>query len=138
QARRGYRGGAGNAQALGCVWSSEHLRSRLAVMAARGFITPMSTRFKERPRFQAWEEAEMRSVAFGVSGFLVVGAFQAVGAIPTIYRTTLAPVSGMVSAFLIAPNSIACLLSQTLDGGHGRSRTFLDSTSRSKSVVSES
>ncbi len=44
----------------------------------------------------------MRSVAFGVAAFLVVGAFQAVGAILTICRNTLAPVSGMLSAFLIA------------------------------------
>ena len=44
----------------------------------------------------------MRSVAFGVAGFFVVGALQASGAIPAIYRDTLAPVSGMVSAFLMA------------------------------------
>jgi len=44
----------------------------------------------------------MRSVAFGVAGFFVVGALQAAGATPTIYRDTLAPVSGMVSAFLMA------------------------------------
>src|SRR5882724_12875147 len=62
----------------------------------------MSTRFKELRPFEAWNDAEMRSVAFGVAGFFVVGALQAAGALPTIYRDTLAPVSGMVSAFLIA------------------------------------
>ena len=44
----------------------------------------------------------MRSVAFGAAGFFVIGALQAAGAIPTIYRDTLAPVSGMVSTFLVA------------------------------------
>jgi hypothetical protein len=62
----------------------------------------MSTRFKELPPFEAWEDAEMRSVAFGVAGFFIVGALQAVGAISPMHRDTLAPVSGMVSAFLIA------------------------------------
>ncbi|PYU42437.1 MAG: hypothetical protein DMG53_19825 [Acidobacteria bacterium] len=94
-------------------------------MAARGFITPMSTRFKELPPFQAWEEAEMRSVAFGVPGFLVVGAFQAVGAIPTIYRTTLAPVSGMVSAFLIALTLSLAYYHKRWMGGMGGAALFL-------------
>jgi hypothetical protein len=62
----------------------------------------MSTRFKELRPFEAWSDAEMRSVPFGVAGFFFVGALQAAGAIPTIYRGALAPVSGMVSAFLIA------------------------------------
>src|SRR5882724_9493575 len=62
----------------------------------------MSTRFKELRPYEAWADAEMRAVAFGVAGFFVVGALQATGAIPTIYRDTVAPVSGMVSAFLIA------------------------------------
>ncbi len=41
-------------------------------------------------------------MAFGVAGFFVVGALQTAGTNPTIYWDTLAPVSGMVSAFLIA------------------------------------
>ena len=45
----------------------------------------------------------MRSVAFGVAGFLVVGAFQAVGAILTIYRNTLAPVSEHGECVLNSP-----------------------------------
>jgi len=43
----------------------------------------------------------MRSVAFGVAGFFIAGALQAVGAIPPMYREVLVPVSGMLSAFLI-------------------------------------
>jgi hypothetical protein len=62
----------------------------------------MSTQFNELRPFEAWEDAEMRSVAFGVAGFFIVGALQAVGAIPPIYRDALAPASGMVSAFLVA------------------------------------
>ena len=62
----------------------------------------MSTQFKELPPFEAWEDAEMRSVAFGVAGFFMVGALQAAGVISPMYRDTLAPASGMVSAFLIA------------------------------------
>ena len=44
----------------------------------------------------------MRSVAFAVAGFFIVGALQAVGAISPMYRDSLAPVSGLASAFLIA------------------------------------
>ena len=68
----------------------------------RIFVTHMSTRFKELQPLEAWEDAEMRSLAFGVAGFFIVGALQAVGAISPMYRDALVPVSGMVSAFLIA------------------------------------
>jgi hypothetical protein len=62
----------------------------------------MSTRFKELPPFEAWDDAEMRSAPFGVAAFFIVGALQAVGVISPMYRDTLAPVSGMASAFLTA------------------------------------
>ncbi len=65
-------------------------------------MTGMSARFKKLLPFEAWEDAEMRSMAFGVAGFFVVGALRAAGAVPPIYSDTLAPISGMVSAFLIA------------------------------------
>jgi len=65
-------------------------------------MTHMSTRFRKLRPYEAWEEAEMRSVAIGVAGFFVVEALQTTGTIPTVYLQTLAPVSGMVSAFLIA------------------------------------
>jgi hypothetical protein len=40
-------------------------------------------------------------MAAGAAGFLVVGALQAAGAIPTIYRDSLVIVSGMLAAFLM-------------------------------------
>jgi hypothetical protein len=60
----------------------------------------MGTQLRElRPR-EVWEDAELRSIAAGVAGFFIVGAFQA-GAVPIAHRGTLAPASGMVSAFLM-------------------------------------
>jgi hypothetical protein len=38
----------------------------------------------------------------GVAGFVFVGALQAAGAVPAIYRQTLAPASGSLAAFLTA------------------------------------
>jgi hypothetical protein len=40
-------------------------------------------------------------MAAGAAGFLVVGALQAAGAIPTIYRDSLVVISGMLAAFLM-------------------------------------
>src|SRR6266853_2992887 len=62
----------------------------------------MSTRFKELRPYEAWEEAEMRSVAIGVAGFFVGVALQTAGDTPIVYWQELVPVSGMVSAFLTA------------------------------------
>jgi hypothetical protein len=62
----------------------------------------MDTALKKLPPSQAWEEVKRRSIAFGVAGFVLVGALQAAGAIPAIYRQSLAPASGLVAAFLIA------------------------------------
>ena len=46
-------------------------------------------------------------MAIGVAGWAVVGALQAAGAIPTLYRQSLAPASGLVAAFLTA---LTCLV----------------------------
>lgn len=62
----------------------------------------MDTALRKLPPSQAWEEVERRSLAIGVAGFVFVGALQAAGAVPAIYRQTLAPVSGSVAAFLTA------------------------------------
>lgn len=62
----------------------------------------MDTALKKLPPSQAWQEVERRSLAVGVAGFVFVGALQAAGAVPPIYRQTLAPVSGSVAAFLTA------------------------------------
>lgn len=62
----------------------------------------MDTALKMLAPSQAWEEVERRSLAIGVAGFVFVGALQAAGAVPAIYRQTLAPVSGSVAAFLTA------------------------------------
>jgi hypothetical protein len=62
----------------------------------------MNTALKKLPPSQAWEEVERRSIAFAVAGFVFVGALQAAGAIPAIYRQSLAPASGLVAAFLTA------------------------------------
>jgi hypothetical protein len=62
----------------------------------------MSTRFKELRPYEAWEEAEMRSVAIGVAGFFVGVALQTAGDAPIVYWQESVPVSGTVSAFLIA------------------------------------
>ena len=56
--------------------------------------------FRHLTPAQAWEEAERRSIAIGVAGWVVVASLQAAGAVPTIYRPTLAPASVLVSAFL--------------------------------------
>ncbi len=48
----------------------------------------------------AWDEAAARSLAAGAAGFLVGGSVQAAGAIPDVYRVTLAPASGIVAAVL--------------------------------------
>ena len=60
----------------------------------------MTTLFRKLSPSQAWEEAQRRSLAIGIAGWAVVGTLQAGGAIPTIYRATLAPASGLVAAFL--------------------------------------
>ena len=62
----------------------------------------MDTALRKLPPSQAWEEVERRSLAIGVAGFVFVGALQAAGALPAIYRQTLAPVSGSMAAFLTA------------------------------------
>lgn len=62
----------------------------------------MNTPFKKLPPSEAWGEAERRSAAIGIAGWLVVGALQAIGTIPTIYRLSLAPASGLEAAFLTA------------------------------------
>ena len=62
----------------------------------------MDTAFKSLPPGEAWEEAERRSLAIGIAGFVLIGALQAAGAIPAIYRASLAPASGLVAAFLTA------------------------------------
>jgi hypothetical protein len=62
----------------------------------------MDTALKMLPPSQAWEEVERRSLAVGVAGFVFIGTLQAAGAVPAIYRQTLAPVSGSVAAFLTA------------------------------------
>src|SRR6266550_3655052 len=62
----------------------------------------MDTDLKELRPSQAWEEAERRSLAIGIAGFVLVGALQAAGAVPAIYRQSLAPASGLVAAFLAA------------------------------------
>jgi hypothetical protein len=62
----------------------------------------MDTALKKLPPSQAWKEAERRSLAIGVAGFVVVGSLQAAGAVPTIYRPSLAPASGLEAAFLTA------------------------------------
>jgi hypothetical protein len=62
----------------------------------------MDTPFKKLPPSEAWGEAERRSLAIGIAGLVVVGALQSAGAIPAIYRQSLAPASGLVAAFLTA------------------------------------
>jgi hypothetical protein len=62
----------------------------------------MNTDFKKLPPSEAWEEAEKRSLAIGIAGCVVVAALQAAGAIPTLYRASLAPASGLSAAFLTA------------------------------------
>jgi hypothetical protein len=62
----------------------------------------MDTPYKKLTPGEAWVEAERRSLAIGIAGLVFVGALQAAGVIPTIYRGSLAPASGLVAAFLTA------------------------------------
>ena len=62
----------------------------------------MKTEFKRLTPGEAWEEATRRSLAIGIAGCVLVGALQAAGAIPTLYRPSLAPASGLAAAFLTA------------------------------------
>ena len=63
--------------------------------------TAMDAAFKRLTPSEAWEEAERRSAAISIAGWFVVSAFQAAGAIPTLYPS-LAPVFALVAAFLAA------------------------------------
>jgi hypothetical protein len=62
----------------------------------------VNTAFKRLPPSEAWEEAQKRSLAIGIAGWVVVAALQAAGAVPSLYRASLAPASGLVAAFLTA------------------------------------
>lgn len=62
----------------------------------------MTTPLKKLSPSQAWEDIQRRAMAIGVAGGVLVGMLQAAGAIPTIYRPSLAPASGLVSAYLTA------------------------------------
>jgi hypothetical protein len=62
----------------------------------------MNTEFKRLPPSEAWEEAQTRSLAIGIAGCVVVGILQASGAVPSFYRASLAPASGLAAAFLTA------------------------------------
>jgi hypothetical protein len=62
----------------------------------------MNTAFNRLPPSEAWEEAQNRSLAIGIAGCVVAGALQAAGAIPTLYRASLAPASTLAAAFLTA------------------------------------
>ena len=62
----------------------------------------MKTEFKRLTPERAWEEAVGRSFAIGIAGGVVVGCLQAAGAIPALYRPSLAPASGLVATFLTA------------------------------------
>jgi hypothetical protein len=62
----------------------------------------MSTQLKELQPYEAWEDIQRRSFAAAAAGFVVAGTFQAAGAIPVVYRDSLAPASGILTAFLAA------------------------------------
>jgi hypothetical protein len=62
----------------------------------------MNIEFKRLSPSEAWEEAQRRSVPIGIAGCVVVGALQAAGAIPEVYRASLVPASGLAAAFLTA------------------------------------
>jgi hypothetical protein len=62
----------------------------------------MNTEFKRLPPSEAWEEAEKGFLAIGIAGCVVVAALQAAGAVPSLYRASLAPASGLAAAFLTA------------------------------------
>src|SRR5262249_34489504 len=62
----------------------------------------MKTEFKRLTPAEAWEDAERRSLAIGTVGCVGVGVLQAAGAIPTLYRVSLAPASGFAATFLTA------------------------------------
>jgi hypothetical protein len=61
----------------------------------------MKTEFRHLMPAQAWE-AERRSLAIGIAGWVVVASLQVAGAIPKLYRPSLAPASGLVATFLVA------------------------------------
>ena len=62
----------------------------------------MNTDFKRLPPSEAWEEAQNRSLAIGIAGCVAVAALQAAGAVPSLYRASLAPASALAAAFLTA------------------------------------
>jgi len=62
----------------------------------------MSAQLKELQPYEAWEDIQRRSFAAVAAGFVIVGILQAAGASPVLYRNTLAPASGMMTAFLAA------------------------------------
>jgi hypothetical protein len=62
----------------------------------------MDIQLKQLPPSEAWEDIERRSMAAAVAGFFAVATLQTAAPIPPPYRDSLATVSGMVSAFLIA------------------------------------
>jgi hypothetical protein len=62
----------------------------------------MNTEFKRLPPSEAWEEAEKRSIAIGIIGCVVVAILQAAGVVPSHFRASLAPASGLTAALLTA------------------------------------
>ena len=62
----------------------------------------VNTEFKRLSPSKAWEEAQKRSLAIGIAGCVVVAALQAAGAVPSLYRASLAPASGLAAVFLTA------------------------------------
>jgi len=62
----------------------------------------MKIEFKGLTPSQAWGDAVRRSLAIGIAGWLVVASLQTAGAIPTLYRPSLAPASGLAAIFLTA------------------------------------
>src|SRR5260370_33195476 len=62
----------------------------------------MNTESKRLPPSEAWEEAEKRSLDIGFAECVVVAALQAAGAVPSLYRASLALASGLAAPFLTA------------------------------------
>jgi len=91
----------------------------------------MDTALKKLPPSLAWEEVERRSIIFGVAGFVFVGALQAAGAIPAIYRQSF-QLEGRVSFRLSgilphSPDTVLGLLSQPLEPRSSWDCSLLDS-----------
>ena len=88
---------ATHSQLVRLAGPSFYIQGRKAILA-----TAMKTAFKSLTPAEVWEESQRRSLAIGIAGWAVVGSLQASGAIPTLYRPSLAPASGLVATFLTA------------------------------------